>query len=217
MAMEGHFQSHKDGAPLILFGLPDQARRQGQLRRRNSEAGIAGSQAFAGCAACGPRHRAARKLAAGADHVLVVPDHGRNGISDAGARPVQPVDALARRALRAAGCCICSRWRWDRPASSPCLPAGSPPRSGASRSRSTACCGRLNPLRRWPRPRSAHRCIAFVIVYFIVYAAGLTYLYPALDGTAAASGEQGPGHDAPARAAGITPAAGAVATEGSVR
>jgi cytochrome d ubiquinol oxidase subunit I len=24
MAMEGHFQSHKDGAPLILFGLPDQ-------------------------------------------------------------------------------------------------------------------------------------------------------------------------------------------------
>ena len=25
MAMEGHFESHKDGAPLILFGLPDQA------------------------------------------------------------------------------------------------------------------------------------------------------------------------------------------------
>ena len=25
MAMEGHFQSHPDGAPLILFGWPDQA------------------------------------------------------------------------------------------------------------------------------------------------------------------------------------------------
>src|SRR6202165_3414090 len=25
MAMEGHYESHKDGAPLILFGLPDQA------------------------------------------------------------------------------------------------------------------------------------------------------------------------------------------------
>ncbi len=25
MAMEGHFESHPDGAPLILFGLPDQA------------------------------------------------------------------------------------------------------------------------------------------------------------------------------------------------
>ena len=24
MAMEGHFESHPDGAPLILFGLPDQ-------------------------------------------------------------------------------------------------------------------------------------------------------------------------------------------------
>ena len=27
MAMEGHFQSHPDGAPLILFGIPDQAAR----------------------------------------------------------------------------------------------------------------------------------------------------------------------------------------------
>jgi cytochrome d ubiquinol oxidase subunit I len=27
MAMEGHFESHKDGAPLILFGWPDQAER----------------------------------------------------------------------------------------------------------------------------------------------------------------------------------------------
>ena len=25
MAMEGHFKSHPDGAPLILFGMPDQA------------------------------------------------------------------------------------------------------------------------------------------------------------------------------------------------
>jgi cytochrome d ubiquinol oxidase subunit I len=30
MAMEGHFTSHPDGAPLILFGLPDQA--QGRVR-----------------------------------------------------------------------------------------------------------------------------------------------------------------------------------------
>ena len=32
MAMEGHYQSHPDGAPLILFGLPDQSRRQGEIR-----------------------------------------------------------------------------------------------------------------------------------------------------------------------------------------
>ena len=32
MAMEGHFQSHPDGAPLVLFGWPDMKRRQGPLR-----------------------------------------------------------------------------------------------------------------------------------------------------------------------------------------
>ena len=72
MAMEGHFQSHPDGAPLILFGWPDRP-RQGQIRDRNSEAVVADPEAFAGCAAGRPRHRAARELAAGADHVLGVP------------------------------------------------------------------------------------------------------------------------------------------------
>ena len=33
MAMEGHYQSHKDGAPLILFGLPDQ--QAGTVRYRS--------------------------------------------------------------------------------------------------------------------------------------------------------------------------------------
>ena len=28
MAMEGHFESHRDGAPLILFGLPDEAKAE---------------------------------------------------------------------------------------------------------------------------------------------------------------------------------------------
>ena len=47
MAMEGHFESHKDGAPLILFGLAGSGRGQGQIRRRNSEARLADPQAFA--------------------------------------------------------------------------------------------------------------------------------------------------------------------------
>ena len=33
MAMEGHFQSHPDGAPLILFGIPDQRGGDGALSR----------------------------------------------------------------------------------------------------------------------------------------------------------------------------------------
>ena len=78
MAMEGHYQSHPDGAPLILFGLPDQAAGKVKYADRNPETLLADSQAFARCAARRPRHRTARKLAAGADHLLVVPDHGRD-------------------------------------------------------------------------------------------------------------------------------------------
>ena len=35
MAMEGHFQSHPDGAPLILFGMPDQAPSKATMRSRS--------------------------------------------------------------------------------------------------------------------------------------------------------------------------------------
>jgi len=58
-------------------------------------------------------------------------------------------------------------------------------------------------------PAVASSLIAFIIVYFIVYAAGLTYLFR-LMASPPHPGEQGPGSEAPARAAGITPAAGAV-------
>ena len=101
-------QDHGDGRPLQepperraadLVRPARPGRGQGQIRDRNSETGLADSQTLARCADGRPRHRAARKLAAGADHVLVVPDHGRVGIPDAGTRPVQPVDALARHAL----------------------------------------------------------------------------------------------------------------------
>ena len=84
-----------------------------------------------------------------------------------------------------------SRWRWARPASSRCSRAGSPPRPGASPSRSTDCCARLMPPRRWRRLRSAPRCIAFVIVYFVVFAAGVIYLLR-LMALPPHPGEQGP-------------------------
>jgi len=58
-------------------------------------------------------------------------------------------------------------------------------------------------------PAVASSLIAFVIVYFAVYAAGVTYLLR-LMAAAPHPGEEGPSHEAPARAAGITPAAGAV-------
>ena len=59
-------------------------------------------------------------------------------------------------------------------------------------------------------PAVASSLIAFVIVYFIVFAAGLTYMFR-LMAQPPHHGEQGPRGDVPARAAGITPAAGAAA------
>jgi cytochrome bd ubiquinol oxidase subunit I len=62
-------------------------------------------------------------------------------------------------------------------------------------------------------PAVGSSLLAFVIVYFIVYAAGLTYLFR-LMAASPHHGEQGPSGDIPARAGGITPAIG-VAAEGS--
>ena len=68
MAMEGHFTSHPDGAPLILFGMPDQAAGEMKYSDRDSQGLVADPETFARRAAEGFRHRAAGKLAAGADH-----------------------------------------------------------------------------------------------------------------------------------------------------
>jgi cytochrome d ubiquinol oxidase subunit I len=62
-------------------------------------------------------------------------------------------------------------------------------------------------------PAVASSLIAFIIVYFAVFTTGVIYLLR-LMAAPPHHGEQGPSHDAPVRAAGITPAAGA-ATQGS--
>ena len=59
-------------------------------------------------------------------------------------------------------------------------------------------------------PAVASSLIAFVVVYFVVYAAGLTYLFR-LMALPPHQGEQGPRSELPIRAAGVTPAAGTVA------
>ena len=75
-------EDHGDGGPFrepqgrraadpVRLAQPD--RRQGRLCDRSAEAGFADPQALARRADGRPRHRAARKLAAGADHVLGVP------------------------------------------------------------------------------------------------------------------------------------------------
>ena len=64
-------------------------------------------------------------------------------------------------------------------------------------------------------PAVASSLIAFIMVYFAVFAAGVIYLLR-LMAAPPHHGEQGPRSDVPARAAGITPAAGS-AVEGAVR
>ena len=64
-------------------------------------------------------------------------------------------------------------------------------------------------------PAVASSLIAFVIVYFAVFTAGVVYLLR-LMAEPPHHGEKGPSKEAPARAAGITPAAGA-AIEGAAR
>jgi cytochrome d ubiquinol oxidase subunit I len=64
-------------------------------------------------------------------------------------------------------------------------------------------------------PAVASSLIAFIIVYFAVFTAGVIYLLR-LMAAPPHPGEQGPAHDVPIRTAGITPAAGA-ATEGAAR
>jgi cytochrome bd ubiquinol oxidase subunit I len=64
-------------------------------------------------------------------------------------------------------------------------------------------------------PAVGSSLLAFIVVYFVVYAAGLTYLFR-LMAQPPHPGEQGPSKETPTRTAGITPAAGVVA-EGSAR
>jgi cytochrome d ubiquinol oxidase subunit I len=59
-------------------------------------------------------------------------------------------------------------------------------------------------------PAVASSLIAFVIAYFTIFAAGAVYILR-LMAAPPHHGEQGPSGDSPTRAAGITPAAGAVA------
>ena len=120
MAMEGHFKSHPDGAPLVLFGLARSGGGQEPLRRRDPQGLVADPQALARCAAQRARHGRPQGLAAGGDRVLGVPHHGRPGHADAGCwRWSACWRACAASALRLAAAASLGRSPWGRRASSP--------------------------------------------------------------------------------------------------
>jgi cytochrome bd ubiquinol oxidase subunit I len=213
MAMEGHFTSHPDGAPLILFGWPDQA--AGKVRYA-VEIPKASSLVL--------------------KHSLDAPLNGLDTVPRQNWPPV-PVIFWSFRIMVGIGflmlgigvLSLYARWRgllyqW-RALHRFALAMGPAGFIAVLAGWFTTEVGRqpftVYGLLRTPdsasplaAPAVGSSLVAFVIVYFIVYAAGLTYLFR-LMAIPPHYGEQGPRADIPARAAGITPAVG-VATEGSV-
>ena len=124
MAMEGHFDSYPDGAPLILFGIPNQAEKRvdfaieipklsSLILKHDLNAPLAGLDTIDDRDEPPVGHR-----------VLELPGHGRTGICHAGAWAVEPLGALARCAVPRPLAAHGSRSQWDRRDLLPCWPAG---------------------------------------------------------------------------------------------
>jgi cytochrome bd ubiquinol oxidase subunit I len=213
MAMEGHYQSHKDGAPLILFGLPDQA---------------AGRVDYA--------IEIPKLSSLILKHSLDAPLAGLDTVPRENWPPV-PITFWSFRIMIALGFLIFglglfslwTRWRGtlfdSRPLHIFALTMGPAGFIAVLAGWITTETGRqpftvygllrtadaASPL---AAPAVGSSLLAFVVVYFVVFAAGAIYILR-LMAASPHHGEQGPSGDMPARAAGITPASG-VAGQGAL-
>jgi len=203
MAMEGHFQSHPDGAPLILFGWPDQnaAKVKYAIQVPKLSSLIL-------------------------KHSLDAPLAGLDTVPRENWPPV-PIVFWSFRIMVGLGFLIAAlglfslwaRWRGTlyrfRPLHMFALAMGPAGFVAVLAGWVTTEVGRqpftvygllrtsdsVSPL---AAPAVASSLIAFVIVYFTIFAAGIVYILR-LMAAPPHPGEQGPQHDAPMRAAGITP------------
>lgn len=204
MAMEGHFQSHPEGAPLILFGLPDQ---EAATVRYSIEIPKASSLIL--------------------KHSLDAPLAGLDTIERAD-WPYVPVVFWSFRVMVGLGtmmillgaASLVLRWRgalyeagWFHGLALAMGPAGF---IAVLAGWITTEVGRqpytvygllrtadsVSPL---AAPAVATSLIAFVIVYFAIFAAGMFYILR-LMAAAPHPGEEGLSEDEPVRAAGLTPA-----------
>jgi cytochrome d ubiquinol oxidase subunit I len=206
MAMEGHYQSHPDGAPLILFGLPDQdaAKVKYAIEVPKLSSLIL-------------------------KHSLDAPLAGLDTVPRENWPPV-PIVFWSFRIMVGLGFLMMGlgllslwmRWRGalyqSRLLHRFALAMGPSGFIAVLAGWATTEVGRqpftiygllrtadsVSPL---AAPAVASSLIAFVIVYFTIFAAGVVYILR-LMATPPHHGEQGPQRDVPVRAAGITPAAG---------
>jgi cytochrome d ubiquinol oxidase subunit I len=207
MAMEGHYQSYPDGAPLVLFGLPNQA---------------AGKVEYS--------IEVPKLSSLVLKHSLDAPLAGLDTVPRENWPPVQ-ITFWSFRIMVGLGFLILAlglfslwkRWRGELyesrllhifamamgPAGFVCVIAGwvttetgRQPFTVFGLLRTTESASPLHA------SAVGSSLLAFIIVYFIVYAAGLTYLFR-LMAAPPHPGEQGPSGETPTHAAGITPAVGA--------
>jgi cytochrome d ubiquinol oxidase subunit I len=209
MAMEGHYESHKNGAPLILFGLPDQA--AGEVKYA-LEIPKLGSLIL--------------------KHSLDAPMAGLDTVPRENWPPV-PITFWSFRIMVGLGLLMLAlglfslwnRWRGTLyqsrllhmfamamgPAGFLAVIAGwVTTETGRQPFTVYGLLRTVESASPLAAPAVASSLIAFVIVYFAVFSAGVIYILR-LMAVPPHSGEQGPRGDVPSRAAGITPAAGAAA------
>ncbi|MDH2347443.1 cytochrome ubiquinol oxidase subunit I [Bradyrhizobium sp. SSUT77] len=212
MAMEGHYQSHPNGAPLILLGLPDQA-----------EAKVRYAIEVPKMSSLILKHSPNAPLA-GLDTVP------RNDW------PPVPITFWSFRVMVGLGCLILGlgllslwlRWRGELyqsrlfhgiamamgPAGFIAVLAGwVTTETGRQPFTVFGLLRTVESVSPLAAPAVASSLIAFVIAYFVLFIAGVIYILR-LMAVPPHPSEQGPRSDVPVRAAGITPAAG-VAVEGA--
>ena len=216
MAMEGHYQSHKDGAPLILFGLPDQA---------------AGEVKYA--------IQIPKLSSLVLKHSLDAPLAGLDTVPRENWPPV-PIIFWSFRIMVSLGFLMLGvgalsllarwrgtlyDWRWLHRFALAMGPAGFiavlagwvTTETGRQPFTVYGLLRTIDSASPLAVPAVASSLIAFIIVYFAVFSAGVFYILRMM-ASPPHHGEEGPRGDAPTRAAGITPVAGAhVPAHGSVR
>ena len=212
MAMEGHYRSHPDGAPLILFGLPSQAEARVKYPIEIPKLSSLILK-----------------------HAIDAPLAGLDTIPRENWPPV-PVTFWSFRIMVGIGFLMLGlgllslwmRWRGrlyhSRALLGFAMAMGPSGFIAVLAGWVTTETGRqpftvfgllrtvdaASPL---AAPAVASSLIAFVIVYFAVFTAGVVYILRLMKAPPH-PGEQGPRGDTPARAAGITPASGAAAPLG---
>jgi cytochrome d ubiquinol oxidase subunit I len=214
MAIEGHYTSHPDGAPLILFGLPDQA---------------AGKVSYA--------FEVPKLGSLILKHSLDAPLAGLDTVPRDNWPPV-PITFWSFRIMVGMGFLMVglglfslwARWRGTlyefrllhmfavgmAPAGFIAVLAGwITTETGRQPFTVYGLLRTVESASPLAMPAVASSLIAFAIVYFVVFSAGVIYILR-LMAMPPHPGETGPSSETPTRTAGITPAAG-VAAEGAVR